>query len=119
VDLANLLLRSEELARASEHYEIALRLDADHPQAHQGLGNLLAELRDLEGADLHHRQGFQGQFITTLPYRGTRPPIPLLLLVSACGGNIPTASFLDNRVFLPLFVWQSSMIPASHFRPVI
>jgi hypothetical protein len=39
VNLANLLLRSEELARARE---IALRLDADHPQAHQGLGNLLA-----------------------------------------------------------------------------
>jgi hypothetical protein len=100
VNLANLLLRSGELARAREHYEIALRLDADHPQAHQGLGNLLAELGDREGADLHRRQGFQGQFITTLPYRGTRAPIPLLLLVSACGGNIPTASFLDNQVFL-------------------
>jgi hypothetical protein len=60
------------------------------------LGNLLAELGDREGAGLHRRKGFQ----TTLPYRGTQPPIPLLLLVSACGGNIPTASFLDNRVFL-------------------
>lgn len=100
VNLANLLLRSEDTTSARAHYEIALRLDADHPQAHQGLGNLLAELGDLEGAEFHRRKGFQGQFITTLPYRGTKPPIPLLLLVSACGGNIPTASFLDNRVFL-------------------
>ena len=100
VNLANLLLRGGDLAKAREHYETALRLDADHPQAHQGLGNLLAELGDREGAELHRRKGFQGQFLTTLPYRGTKPPIPLLVLVSASGGNIPTASFLDNRVFL-------------------
>jgi Tetratricopeptide repeat len=100
VNLANLLLRSGDTTSARAHYEIALRLDADHPQAHQGLGNLLAELGDLKGAELQRRKGFQGQFITTLPYRGTKPPIPLLLLVSARGGNIPTASFLDNRVFL-------------------
>jgi glutathione synthase/RimK-type ligase-like ATP-grasp enzyme len=100
VNLANLLRRSGDTASARAHYETALRLDADHPQAHQGLGNLLAELGDLEGAEFHRRKGFQAQFITTLPYRGTKPPIPLLLLVSASGGNIPTASFLDNRVFL-------------------
>ena len=98
--MANLLRRSGDTASARAHYETALRLDADHPQAHQGLGNLLAELGDLEGAEPHRRKGFQRQFITTLPCRGTKPPIPLLLLVSACGGNIPTASFRDNRVFL-------------------
>ena len=100
VNLANLLRRSGDTASARAHYEIALRLDADHPQANQGLGNLLAELGDLEGAEFHRRKGFEGQFITALPYRGTKPPIPLLLLVSVSGGNIPTASFLDNRVFL-------------------
>ena len=113
VNLANLLLRSGETASARAHYEIALRLDADHPHAHQGLGNLLAELGDLEGAEFHRRKGFQGQFITTLPYRGTKPPIPLLLLVSAYGGNIPTASFLDNRVFL------SSVCVAEFYDPCV
>jgi hypothetical protein len=113
VNLANLLLRSSNLASAREHYEIALRLDADHPQAHQGLGNLLAELGDRQGAELHRHKGFQGQFITTLPYRGTKPPVPLLLLVSASGGNIPTASFLDNRVFL------SSVCVAEFYDPSV
>jgi Tetratricopeptide repeat len=113
VNLANLLLRSGDTASARAHYEIALRLDADHPQAHQGLGNLLAELGDCEGAEVHRRKGFQGQFITTLPYRGEKPPIPLLLLISASGGNIPTASFLDNRVFL------SSVCVAEFYDPCV
>ena len=35
-----------------------------------------------------------------LPYRGTAPPVTLLQLVSSGGGNIPTASFLDDCIFL-------------------
>jgi hypothetical protein len=100
VNLANLLVRDGEFALARELYEIALRLDSNHPQAHQGLGSLLAELGDHTNAATHRRKGYEKQFITTLPYRGTRPPLPLLLLVSAAGGDIPTASFLDDRVFL-------------------
>ncbi len=100
VNLANLLVPDGELAVAREHYEIALRLDSNHPQAHQGLGTLLAELGDHANAAMHRRKGYEKQFITTLPYRGTRAPLPLLLLVSAAGGDIPTASFLDDRVFL-------------------
>jgi hypothetical protein len=46
-----------------------------------------------------------------LPYRGTRPPIALLQLVSSGGGNIPTASFLDDRVFL------TSVIIADYLDP--
>ena len=34
------------------------------------------------------------------PNRGTKPPVALLQLVSSGGGNIPTASFLDDTVFL-------------------
>jgi hypothetical protein len=114
VNLANLLMRSGKLAAAQAdhdvalrdltaaraHYEIALRLDPDLPQAHQGLGAVLAELGEDDDAAAHRRKGYEKHCITTLPYRGSRPPLPLLVLVSAAGGDIPTASFLDDRVFL-------------------
>jgi glutathione synthase/RimK-type ligase-like ATP-grasp enzyme len=35
-----------------------------------------------------------------LPYRGDNPPIFVLLLISAAGGNIPTSTLLDDRQFL-------------------
>jgi tetratricopeptide (TPR) repeat protein len=99
VNLANLLLNDGELATARAHYETALRLCPEHPQAHQGLGTVLAELGDHIRAERHRRKGYERQFIATLPYRGTNPPIEVLMLVSGAGGNIPTASFLDDRVF--------------------
>jgi glutathione synthase/RimK-type ligase-like ATP-grasp enzyme len=37
--------------------------------------------------------------VVALPYRGEGPPVSLLLLVSAVGGNIPTRYLLDDRVF--------------------
>jgi Tetratricopeptide repeat len=114
VNLANLLLRegklaaacgndegaASSLAAARRHFEMALQLDPDLPQAHQGLGAVLAELSDPDGAAAHRQQGYGGHSITTLPYRGTRPALPLLVLASSTGGDIPTASFLDDRVFL-------------------
>ena len=55
---------------------------------------------DDDGAAAHFRKGFRGHSISTLPYRGEGPPIPLLQLVSSGGGNIPTAPFLDDCIFL-------------------
>ncbi len=100
VNLANLLLRANRYAEAREHYEIALRIDPEHAQAHQGLGAVLSDLGDRAAARLHFQKGFSDHAISTLPYRGTKPPIALLRLVSSGGGNIPTASFLDDSVFL-------------------
>jgi aromatic-L-amino-acid/L-tryptophan decarboxylase len=99
VNLANVLREKGELAEAREHYETALRLDPSHPEAHQGLAFLLAELGDEEAAAWHLRKGFQDRTVTALPYRGEGPPVSLLLLVSAVGGNVPTRNFLDDRVF--------------------
>jgi len=99
VNLANLLLKIDELPSARAHFEAALRLDPDHIHAHRGLANLLAELGDEAGARQHRDRGFKGHCLTTLPYHGDGSPVSVLLLVSALGGNIPTAALLDERIF--------------------
>jgi len=99
VNLANSLYENGELEAAREHYEAALRCAPDFPEAHQGLAYVLAELGDEPCAAWHRRKGFEHRAVRTLPYRGDGPPVPLLLLVSAVGGNIPTRNFLDDRVF--------------------
>jgi len=113
VNLANLLLRASKHAEAREHYETALRIDPDHVQAHQGLGAVLSDIGDRAGARRHFQKGFRGNAISCLPYRGTKPPVALLQLVSSGGGNIPTAAFLDDGTFL------TSVVVADYLDPSI
>jgi hypothetical protein len=100
INLANLYLHAGKFQEARTHYEIALRLAPRHPQAHQGLGATLAAMGDRIAARQHFKAGFAECAVSTLPYRGKKPPVPILLLVSSGDGNIPTASFIDDRVFL-------------------
>ena len=113
VNLANLLLRGGDLAGARRHYETALQLAPEHRQAHQGLGAVLSALGNRAGAQSHFRKGFADCSVATLPYRGGKPPVPLLLLVSSGSGNIPTASFLDDRIFLTSVVVADFVDPSS------
>ncbi len=99
INLANLQLHGGDLGAARQHYESALQIDPDHAQAHQGLGAVLAGLGDRNAARPHFDKGFRDHFISSLPYRGDKPPIHLLLLVSSGSGNIPVASFVDDRIF--------------------
>jgi len=117
VNLANLLLRGGDLAGARQHYEVALRLSPDHPQAHQGLGAVLSGLGDRGSAQPHFRKGFAGCSVTSLPYRGSKPPVPLLLLVSSGSGNVPTASFLDDRIFLTSVIVADFLDPSLPLPP--
>jgi glutathione synthase/RimK-type ligase-like ATP-grasp enzyme len=71
---------------------------------------------DADGAAFHRRKGFENRAIVTLPYRGNTAPLPLLLLVSAAGGNVPARHFLDDRVFettvvVPEFCDRSRPLP--------
>jgi hypothetical protein len=99
VNLANLLFLNDEPEAARVHFEAALRIEPDHVHAHRGMGNILAELGDAAGARRHRDKAFRDHFQTTLPYRGAGPPVSVLLLISAAGGNIPTATLLDDRTF--------------------
>jgi hypothetical protein len=111
VNLANLLLRANRHHEARGHYEQALLLDPDYAPAHQGLGAVLADIGDRAGAQVHFHRGFRDHAVSTLPYRGDRPPLRLLQLISSGGGNIPTASFLDDCVYL------TSVVVADHLDP--
>ena len=111
VNLATLLYLLGEHAEARVHFEAALRADPAHIHAHRGIGNLLAEMGDQAGARLHRDRGFRNHAVTTLPYRGEASPIAVLLLVAAAGGNIPTASLLDDRIF------QTTVLVAEYADP--
>jgi tetratricopeptide (TPR) repeat protein len=112
VNLANLLLRASRYTEAREHYQAALQIDPEYAPAHQGLGAVLSDLGDRDGARHHFQKGFRGHAVSTLPYRGTEPPVALLQLISSGGGNIPTAAFLDDRIFL------TSVIVADYVDPL-
>jgi len=117
VNLGNLLLRANRHPEARVQYEAALKADPDHAAAHQGMGAVLADEGDRDGALAHFRKGFRGHAVSTLPYRGSGPPIPLLQLVSSGGGNIPTAPFLDDCVFLTTVVVADHLDPKTPLPP--
>jgi hypothetical protein len=99
VNLGNLLSEDGAFAAARSHYEAALAADPDFAAAHQGLARVLTELGEAEAAEPHWHKGFAGNALVSMAYRGVAPSVPVLLLVSARGGNIPTQNFLDDRVF--------------------
>jgi hypothetical protein len=111
VNLGTLLFHLDEFEAARAQFEAALRADPDHIHAHRGMGNVLAELGDPLGARVHRDKGFSRHFLTTLPYRGDWAPIRVLLLVSAEGGNAPTASLLDDRLF------QTTVLVSEYYDP--
>jgi len=117
VNLANLLLRANKHLEARAHYETVLRIDPDYAEAHQGLGAVLSDLGDRAGARHHFQQGFRDHAISTLPYRGTKPPVALLQLVSSGGGNIPTASLLDDSVYLTSVIVTDYLDPSVPLPP--
>jgi tetratricopeptide (TPR) repeat protein len=98
-NLAHIFFADTDYEAACRHYEAALAIDPQRSEAHQGISYALTRLgREREA--LHHRRlGFAGRALTTAPYRGSEPPVDVLLLVSAGGGTLYTDTFLDDRIF--------------------
>jgi hypothetical protein len=92
-----LLSEAGDFVAACPHYRAALAIDPDLPEAHQGLARALTEIGEI--SDEHWRKGFAGHSLVRRRYRGTGTGIPLILLVAAVGGNIPTQYWIDDRVF--------------------
>lgn len=113
VNLANLLLSQTHYAAAKEHYQTALSLDPTLAEAHRGLSYVLAGLGDEAGAAAHREPGFRDHAVLTWPHRGPGTPLPLILLASAMGGNIPLRHILDERTV------QSAVIFTEYFDPAM
>lgn len=97
IGYAYLLSEAGDAAAARSHYQAALAAAPDLPQAHQGLARVLTALG--ENADEHWQKGFSGHAVVRRRHRGTGAGIPLLLLVAAVGGNVPTQHWIDDRIF--------------------
>ena len=66
----------------------------------------------------HWHKGFAGNAVVTQRYRESpERGVPVLLLVSARGGNIPTRHWIDNRIFAVTAVYADFYDPALPLPP--
>ncbi len=117
VNLANALRENGDAAEALERYEAALRLQPDHSEAHQGLACIFADSGDQQNAAHHRKAGFGSKPVMTLPYRGDKQPVSLLVLSGTAGGNVPIHHFLDDQIFQTSIVFVEFLDPAAPLPP--
>ncbi len=98
VNLGLALLDQGEVVSAEAQYQAALTLDADFFAARHGLALLYERIGDPVRSEAQFKRAFAKRAWWTLPYAGTAPPLRVLLLVSARGGDIVTHPFLDDRI---------------------
>jgi tetratricopeptide (TPR) repeat protein len=111
VNYADFLLLQCEYEAAKKHYLIALELDPTLQKALQGLSHVYTGLGDEAKAAEFREQGFREQAVIAWPYRGTGKALPVLILGSAFGGNVPINHILDKHTF------QSTVILTEYFDP--
>ncbi|HEY1752452.1 MAG TPA: tetratricopeptide repeat protein [Caulobacteraceae bacterium] len=99
VNLAGLLIESGDFEPARALLAEALAIDPHLAAAHQGLARVLTALGEGGAAAPHWAAGFAAGALAPQPYGGAGEGVPVLLLVSAKGGNIPTRALLDDTVF--------------------
>ena len=98
VGFANSVYQDNDFVVAQRHYRAALAADPRFAPALQGLARVLTALGD-PTAEQYWHEGFADHAVVRQRYRGTGFGIPLLLLVAARGGNVPTQCWVDNSVY--------------------
>jgi hypothetical protein len=115
VGYGDLLNATGDADAACVQYRAALALDSDMPRAHQGLARAMQVLG--QDAGEHWRKGFVGHAVVRRRYRGQGTGVPLLLLVSAVGGNVPTGHWIDDRAFAVTAIYADFFDPADPLPP--
>ncbi len=115
VNLGNLLAAEQDLDAALAQYQAALQVDSQFAAAHRGIGMILQD-RDPDRAEAHLQRAFATGASVSQAYRGAGQGMPLLLLVSARGGNIPVQQWISDRDYaitaLYLEFWpQDALLP--------
>jgi glutathione synthase/RimK-type ligase-like ATP-grasp enzyme len=95
VNLGN-VLAEDDPAGGRAAYEQALALDPTHATANFALALLLEAQGDVAGARPYRAAAFAHPIVRVAPYRGAGPPLRLLVLLAANGGNIVTTLLLDD-----------------------
>ena len=115
VGYAFLLNETGNSDAARLHYQAALTIDPDLPEAHRGLARVLTEIG--EDTDEHWQKGFSGHAVVSRRHRGSGVGVPLVMLVAAVGGNIPTQHWIDDRVFAITAIYAEFFDPGESLPP--
>jgi hypothetical protein len=110
-NLGSLLYEDGDLDGAEAQFEAALTLDGAPADPHRGLARIAQDRGEQEKADLHWKMSFPGQAVAPQPFHGKAGTVPLLMLVSTRGGNIPTQHILDDRIH------AVSVLYTDYYRP--
>jgi hypothetical protein len=98
VNIAQLEAESGNSDDAIAGFSAALEVNPEFLHAHLGLAKVYTELGDVERAQHHLDRAYAEPKAWSYPYRGTAPPLTVLLLVSAFGGDMVTNLFFDDDV---------------------
>jgi glutathione synthase/RimK-type ligase-like ATP-grasp enzyme len=98
LNLAQTHAAAGDVEAALAAYASALRTKPDFVQARLGLAELYAQLDDGARAAEQLDAAFAEPKAWSFPYRGSAPPLKVLLLVSAFGGDMVTNLFFDDTV---------------------
>jgi tetratricopeptide (TPR) repeat protein len=117
VNLANLFYEEGDADNAAAHYRAALRIDPQFAEAHQGMARILSAAGAEAAAAEHWRKGFEGHALITKPYRGSGTAVPLLVLVSARSGNVPSQLWITHRHFAVTAIYAEFYHPSTPLPP--
>jgi len=98
VNLARLQSEDGALEAAIATFESVLAIKPDFLHAHLGLAAIYTQSGRPERAPQHLDRAYAEPKAWSFPYRGSAPPLQVLLLVSAFGGDMVTNLFFDDAV---------------------